>query len=85
MDINMLCVFFMWCTIINVGLLIFMSLIFTFASVTFAGEWMYRLHSKLFPMPRETFNVVIYSFLGLYKIALIMFNLVPFVALLIMK
>lgn len=80
MDINMLCVFFMWCTIINAGLLILMSLI-----LAFAGDWIYRLHAKLFPMPRETFNVVIYSFLGLYKIALIMFNLAPYVALLIMK
>ena len=80
MDIHMLCVFFMWCTIINAGLLILMSLI-----LAFAGDWIYRLHTKLFPMPRETFNVVIYSFLGLYKIALIMFNLVPYVALQIMK
>ena len=80
MDIHMLCVFFMWCTIINLGLLILMFLI-----LVFAGEWIYRLHAKWFPMPRETFNVVIYSFLGLYKIALIMFNLVPYVALLIMK
>ena len=80
MDIHMLCVFFMWCTIINAGLLILMSLI-----LAFAGDWIYRLHTKLFPMPRETFNVVIYSFLGLYKIALIMFNLAPYLALLIMK
>lgn len=80
MDINMLCVFFMWCTIINYGLLILMSLI-----LISAGEWIYRIHSKWFPMSKETFNVVIYSFLGVYKMGVIIFNLVPFVALLIMK
>lgn len=80
MDIHMLCVFFMWCTIINAGLLIFMSLI-----LTFAGDWIYRLHTKWFPLPRETFNAMIYSFLGLYKIVFLVFNLVPYVALLIMK
>ncbi|MDO9542140.1 MAG: hypothetical protein Q7J98_07440 [Kiritimatiellia bacterium] len=76
----MLYVFFMWCTIINYGLLILMSLI-----LISAGDWIHRLHSKWFPMPKETFNVVIYSFLGVYKIGVIIFNLVPFVALLIMK
>ena len=80
MDIHMLCAFFMWCTIINAGLLILMSLI-----LTFAGDWTYRLHAKWFPMPRETFNAVIYSFLGLFKIVFLVFNLVPCVALLIMK
>jgi len=80
MDIHMLCVFFMWCAVMNAGLLILMSLI-----LTFAGEWIYRLHAKLFPMPRETFNAVIYSFLGLYKIVFLVFNIVPYVALLIMK
>jgi len=80
MDIHMLCVFFMWCTIINAGLLILMSLI-----LAFAGERIYRLHAKWFPMPRETFNAVIYSFLGLYKIVVLVFNVVPYVALLIMK
>jgi len=34
-------------------------------------------------MPRETFNVVIESFLGVYKIAVFVFNLVPYVTLLI--
>ncbi|MCZ6445193.1 MAG: hypothetical protein O7F17_00165 [Planctomycetota bacterium] len=44
---------------------------------------MYRTQSKWFPIPRETFNVVIYSFLGLFKIVFLVFNVVPYVALLI--
>lgn len=54
--------FFMWCTIINAVLLTLSLLV-----LTFAGDWIYRTHSKLFPMPRETFNAVIYSFIGVYK------------------
>ena len=80
MDIHMLYIFFMWCTIINYGLLILMFLI-----LISAGDWIHRIHSKWFPMSKETFNVVIYSFLGVYKMGVIIFNLVPFVALLIMK
>ena len=40
---------------------------------------------KWFPIPRETFNVAIYSLLGFYKIVILVFNLVPYVALLIVR
>jgi len=78
MDVQMLTRFLMWCTILNGGLLIYSFLI-----CTFSGDWVYRMHSKWFPMPRETFNVVIYSFIGLFKIFVFVFNVVPWVALLI--
>ncbi len=38
---------------------------------------------QVLPIPRETFNVVIYSFLGFFKIVYLVFVVVPFVALLI--
>jgi len=78
MDIQTLTTFFMWCTILNIGLLLLSSLI-----LVFAGDLVYRVHSKWLPMPRETFNVVIYAFLGLFKIFVLVFNAVPYVALLI--
>ena len=78
MDITILKTFFMWCTIINCGLLIY-----SFVMFAFAGDWVYRMHSKWFPIPREAFNVAIYSLLGGYKILVIVFNLIPFVALVI--
>ena len=46
MDIQMLTRFFMWCTILNMGLLVFSSLILAFSS-----DFMYRIHGKWFPMP----------------------------------
>jgi len=67
--------FFMWCSIINGSLLILSFLI-----CAFAGDWVYRMQSKFFPISRETFNVAIYSFFGLYKIFFWVFNLVPFLA-----
>lgn len=78
MDIEMLTQFFMWCTIINAGLLVFSFLI-----VAFAGDFVYKIHSKWFPMPRETFNVILYSFMGAYKLIVYVFNMVPWVALVI--
>jgi len=78
MDIESIRAFFMWCTILNFALLILSSLI-----CLFARDWAYRIHSKWFSISRETFNVAIYSFLGLYKIFIFVFNLIPYIALLI--
>ncbi len=78
MDIQLLTRFFMWCTILNVGLLFLTFLIFTVA-----GDFVYRMHGKWFSMRRETFNVVFYSFIGLYKVLVYVFNIIPWVALLI--
>ena len=78
MDIATVRAFFMWCTILNGGLLIL-----SFLFCTFAGDWVYRMHSKWYPISRDAFNVVIYSFIGLFKIFVLMFNLVPYVALVI--
>ena len=78
MDIQTLTKFFMWCTIINGALLAFWA-----TMCIWAPDLVYRTQNKWFPLPRETFNVVIYSFLGLFKIFFLVFNLVPYVALLI--
>jgi len=80
MDIQTLSSFFMWCTILNACLLVF-----SFLMLAYAGDFVYRMHGKSFPMPRERFNGVIYSFIGFYKILLIVFNLVPWIALEIIK
>lgn len=79
MDIQTLTQFFMWCTILNGGLLI-LSVVMMMG----IGDFAYRLHSKWFPMTRETFTVAIYSFLGVFKILFIMCFLVPYIALLLL-
>jgi hypothetical protein len=78
MDIQALTTFFMWCTIINGALLVLWT-----AMCILSPDLVYRTQSKWFSIPRETFNVVIYSFLGLFKIVFLVFNLIPYVALLI--
>ncbi len=76
MDIQTLTGFFMWCTIINGGMLIFWSIM-----LMLTPDLVYRIQSKWFPVPRETFNVIIYAFLGLMKIVFLVFNVVPYIAL----
>ena len=70
----------MWCTIINSGLLMFWAVIFMSAP-----DLVYRIQSKFFPISRENFEVVLYSLLGFFKMLVIVFNLVPWLALLIIE
>ena len=77
MDVQTLTTFFMWCTIINGALLLFWT-----ACCIAALDWVYRTQSTFFPMPRETWNVAMYAFLGAFKIVFLVFNVVPYVALL---
>jgi len=78
MDIDSIRAFFMWCTILNVALLVLSSLL-----CVCAADWVYRIHNKWFSISRETFNVAIYSFLGLYKVLVFVFSLIPYIALVI--
>ncbi len=78
MDIETVRAFFMWCTIINVALLAI-----SFVMCASLGGWIYRMHSRWFPISREAFNVAIYSILAMFKTFVVMFNLVPYVALVI--
>jgi hypothetical protein len=78
MDIGTLTTFFMWCTIINGAMYVLSAIM-----ITSARDFVYSVHSKWFHIPRETFNVAIYSFLGFFKIVFIVFNVTPYVALLI--
>ena len=78
MDIQTLTTFFMWCTIINGGVFLW-----TAVFSVLAPDFSYRMQSKWFPIPRETFNVLSYSYIGLFKIVFLVFNVVPYVTLLI--
>jgi len=80
MDIQTLTTFFMWCAIINGILFIYWVLI-----CKFAPDFVYRMQSKWISIPRETYNVLMYSFLGFFKIIFLVFIVVPYVALLIIK
>jgi len=80
MDIYTLKTFFMWCTIINGAVFIYWALI-----LMTAPDFIYRFHSRLFNISRESFNVVAYSFLGLAKVVFLFFSLTPFIALIIVS
>lgn len=79
MDIQALTPFFIWCTVINGTLLVFWISI-----CALAPDQVYQIQYRFFPLPRETFDTVLYCFLGVFKIAFLFLNVVPAVALLIL-
>ena len=76
MNIGTIRAFFMWRSILNGGLLVFTALV-----CAFGKQWIYRVHSKWYPIPRDAFLVVIYSSIALYRILFITLNLTPYLAL----
>jgi len=79
MDLQFWTEFFMWCTIINGGLLILWVL-----CQMAMPRLLYKTQTAFFPMEKEKFNQVFYLFLGIYKIFFVMFNAVPYIVLMIM-
>lgn len=76
MDIHAVTSFFMWCTLINFGILLFLVLVYMLIP-----NLVYRLQRWWIPISRETFDVVFYSFVGFFKVIVLVFNLVPWLAL----
>lgn len=64
------------CTLINYALLMVWV-----AIVVFAHDPSYRLVSRLFRVPSASFDLVNYAGIAAYKLAILMFNLVPLIAL----
>ncbi len=80
MDIRMTTAFFKWCSIINITLLVISALVFMASP-----DFYYGIHGTLFHLPREGFETIFYCFLGGYKILILVFNVVPWIALLIVR
>jgi hypothetical protein len=80
MTIELLRSFFLWCTVLNASLLIL-----SFAVLMYASDWVYGMHGRWFNLSRSTFNVVVYAFVGAMEIIVLMFNLIPYIALSIIR
>ncbi len=76
MNIEIVRNFLLWCAIINFGLLIFGILL-----ITLAHDSMYRLNSRLFRLSVEQFDAINYAWVVIFKIGILLFNLVPYIVL----
>jgi hypothetical protein len=78
-DLSSLTTFFGWCSIINIGLLAFTSLLLLGMKNLILG-----IHGKVTGIPDSELNVLYFQYLGHYKIAIIVLNIVPYLALKLM-
>ncbi len=65
-----------WCSVINIGLLLWW-----FVFIAFAHDWVYKMHSRWFNIPVEKFDAIHYAGIAFFKISIFLFNLVPYFAL----
>lgn len=67
-----------WCTVINLALLYWW-----FFWIMLAPDWTYRLHHRWFGLTREQFDSIHYGGMAIFKLGIILFNLTPYLALLL--
>ena len=69
---------FLWCVLINYGVLALWSLL-----MILPRGWLHQLSGRWYRISPEQFDTFNFAGLVLYKILIILFNLVPYIALLI--
>lgn len=70
----------LWCTILNLGVLLVWGLVATFAAAP-----LYRLWGRWFRMSREAFDAINFCGIIFYKSLTLLFNLMPLIALHIVR
>ncbi len=67
---------FKWMTIINIGIMILSSIV-----VIFIKDYIGKMHGKMFGIKPENISIAVYGYLGISKALIIIFNIVPYIAL----
>jgi len=76
MSVEVMRNFLLWCSVINYGILLVW-----FVTFAFAHDWMRRFHGKWFRLSADQFDAIHYSGMAILKMGIILFNLVPLIAL----
>ena len=76
MNVTLLKDLLLWSVAINYAILILW-----FGVFRLAHDWLFRLHRRWFKLSGETFDALTYGGIALYKIGIMLFNLVPLLAL----
>ena len=66
----------LWCAVLNYGLVVVWFLLYALAH-----EWLYRLWGRWFRLTAEQLDTINFAGIVLYKVGILLFNLVPYVAL----
>ena len=69
-----------WCSVINIGFLIYWIL-----ALVFARDWVFWVHTSAVEISKETFAGINYAMMGYYKLMVILFNVTPYLVLRFVK
>ena len=75
-NLEILTTFFGWCSVINIVMLCAATLMLTLKRDFISG-----IHSKMTGLGQAELSVAYFQYLANYKIAILMLNLVPYIAL----
>jgi hypothetical protein len=79
MEYRLIIVFLMCCLAINTGLLVIW-----FGMFAIASDWIFKLHGRFFKnLSRESFEAIHYGGMAALKVTVVLFNLVPLLALMV--
>ncbi len=79
MTVETIRAFLGWCTVINIGVFMLQSILIIAVRGTAS-----RIHGKMFNLDEKYTSQAYFQYLGQYKIAIIVFNIVPYFALKVM-
>ena len=78
-SIEALTEFLGWCSVINIGVLMVAAFVLVVVRKPIA-----KIHAKMFGLDEADLSLLYIQYLGNYKIAIIVLNLVPYIALKLM-
>ncbi len=79
MNDSILSQFLLYSLIIN-----YIILLIWFFTFIYAREFLRKLYGKYFNLSDQTFDAIHYAGMAIYKIAILLLNLVPFIAIVLM-
>ena len=65
-----------WCTVINLGILLYWII-----ALVFARDLVFQTHTWWFEISEERFDEIHYTMMGYYKLAVLLFNVTPYLVL----
>ena len=68
------------CSAINFALLLWWFIFFALAH-----DWIYKIHGRWFTLSVEQFDAIHYAGMAFFKICIFLFNIIPYLALLIIS
>ena len=78
MTVHAIKIVLLWCVVINYAVLITW-----FAAFVFAHDRIYGMHLRWFSLSAETFDAIHYAGLAVYKIGILLFFLIPLIAIVV--